>query len=69
MPSSQLRTIQGQAWDQAALDRYGSEKRMAVVMEANVEDLDTLLFGGDVELELPDVTPPAIKSLPPWERM
>lgn len=66
MPS---RTIQGQAWDQVAIERYGSEKQMAVLLSANVEELDALQFSGDMDLNIPDVAPQPVRSLPPWERM
>lgn len=62
-------TNQGQAWDQVALERYGSEKQMGVLLPANVNEMDALLFAGEVELAIPKVVRPAAKSLPPWERM
>lgn len=68
MPS--LRTAsQGEAWDQIAKERYGSEKGMAVLLPANVEEMDALLLSGETPLDLPDVPVRAAVSLPPWERM
>ncbi|MDE6735579.1 MAG: hypothetical protein K2J64_08965 [Desulfovibrio sp.] len=68
MPNS-MTTRQGYAWDQAALARLGAETQMGVLLSANVEEMDALLFGGGVSLAIPDVAPEARKSLPPWERM
>lgn len=68
MPSK-LTTSQGYAWDQAALARLGAETQMGALLPANVEEMDSLLFGGGVQLRIPDVTPQAQRNLPPWERM
>jgi hypothetical protein len=62
-------TSQGQAWDQISLARYDSEKQMHVLLPANVDEMDTLLFEGGLSLAVPDVQPLRVKSLPPWERM
>ena len=62
-------TIQGQAWDQVSLERYGSEKQMGALLPANADEIDALLFEGGVTLEIPEVEPLREKSLPPWERM
>ncbi len=68
MPSSAI-TVQGQAWDQISLARYGSEKQMSPILPANVEEMDALIFGGDTVIEVPDVRIQAVRNLPPWERM
>lgn len=60
---------QGQAWDQVSLAEYGSEKSMGVLLPANANEMDTLLFSGEVRLDIPEIEMPAVKSLPPWERM
>ena len=62
-------TVQGQAWDQIALARYGSEKQMGVLLPANEEEIDALLFEGGVALEIPEVKPLRVKSIPPWEKL
>lgn len=69
MAVNQYTTTQGQAWDQISLARYGSEKQMHVLLPANVDEMDTLLFEGGLSLAVPDVQPLRVKSLPPWERM
>lgn len=68
MPSNEI-SLQGQAWDQVALKRYGSEKQMGVLLPANVDEMDALLLGGGNSLAIPKVEPLRVKSLPPWERM
>ena len=68
MPSK-VTTTQGQAWDQIALDRLGSEKQMDALLPRNVEEMDVLLLAGERRITVPDVQPKAVRSLPPWERM
>ncbi len=62
-------SVQGQAWDQISLRRYGAEKQMGVLLPANPDEIDALLFQGGVEIIAPDVAPLRVKSLPPWERL
>lgn len=69
MPSSYT-TTQGQMWDQVALEELGDELTMSDVLAANVDEMDALVFSGDVRLTVPDEAAPlAIQTLPPWERM
>lgn len=68
MPNREI-TVQGQAWDQVALKRYGSEKQMGSLLPANVDEIDALLFEGGIALEIPVIEPLRVKSVPPWERL
>ena len=67
MPSEK-RTKQGQAWDQLAKDAYGDELRLGTLFPENVEELDALIFGGDVRVAAPEAPSVKVSSLPPWER-
>ena len=63
-------TIQGQAWDQLAKDVYGKETRLDRLLPENVDEMDTLLFGGDVRGGTADARHGATPSvLPPGERL
>lgn len=62
-------TSQGEAWDQVAKERYGSEKDMAVLLPANPDEMDALLLSGETRLDVPDMPVRGTVSLPPWERM
>ena len=63
-------TVQGQAWDQLSLNAYGSETHMGKLLPANSEELDTLLFSGDVAVAIPQIeVRAASKSVPPWEKL
>ena len=68
MPSEKT-TRQGQAWDQLATHAYGDELRLATLFPENVEELDVLIFGGDVRVVAPEAPSVKVSSLPPRERM
>ncbi len=69
MPSEKT-TMQGQAWDQLAKDLYGAEVQFGVLLPENTDEMDVLLFGGDVRVTAPDVSSAGtVSSLPPWEKM
>ena len=69
MPNKTVTTTQGQAWDQIALRQYTQEKMMTVLLPENVEQMDTLLFSGNVPVRVPEAPAKRIRSKPPWERM
>ena len=62
-------TTQGQMWDQISLARYGSEKQMAELLPPNVDEMDALFLGGEVQLAVPEMPVQRVRNLPPWERM
>lgn len=68
MPSEKT-TRQGQAWDQLAKDGYGDELRLDVLLPENVDEMDVLIFGGDVRVSMPDAPSVKVSAVPPWERM
>ena len=44
--------------------------KRANIAPENVDELDVLIFGGDVRVAAPEAPPVAkVSSLPPWERM
>ena len=60
MPSEKT-TRQGQAWDQLAKDAYGDELRLGTLFPENVDEMDTLIFGGDVRVVAPETRAQAIR--------
>ncbi len=68
MPSEKT-TRQGQAWDQLAKEGYGDELRLDVLLPENVDEMDALIFGGDVRVAMPDAPSVKVSATPPWERM
>ena len=59
-------TAAGDMWDAIAYRVYGAEKYMAQLMAANPAHAKTLVFGGGVELVVPDIEITAAFTLPPW---
>lgn len=62
-------TAQGEAFDTIALDYYNDEKQASLIMAANPDYIDTLIFDAGAVLKIPIVgiveTP---ETLPPWRR-
>ena len=65
------RTIQGDTWDLIAFRVYkkvGAEKLMDILLEANPDFINTVIFQANVLLKIPDVSSPIVVNLPPWKR-
>jgi phage tail protein X len=67
MPESKYITSQGQAWDQIAHQRWGSEALMHELMAANPAHRAVVIFPAGVELTIPDVSLPVDEEPPPWQ--
>lgn len=62
-------TVEGDTFDALALEYYDDEKQASVIIQANPDYCDTLIFEAGVELVIPEraeATPP--DTLPPWRR-
>ena len=59
-------TKSGDTWDLIAFNIYGAEVYMSLLMRANYEHLDTLIFRSGVVLNVPDRTPEMPSNLPFW---
>ena len=66
---NEILTIEGDTWDALALEFYDDEQKSTLIMGANLDYCDTLIFPADVRLKIPIVnevdTP---DTLPPWRR-
>ena len=65
------RTIQGDTWDLIAFRMYptiGGEKLMDILIEANPDYVNTVIFPANIVLSIPTVNIPVITSLPAWKR-
>lgn len=61
------RTVQDDAFDGIAWRIWGREHMGRLLIEANPEYADVLLFGPGVELVVPDAEPvTTVQDLPPW---
>lgn len=61
-------TIQGDMWDLIAKRLYGDETALNVLLEANQQYADTVIFPAGVVLKVPEYTAPVTSILPPWRR-
>lgn len=61
-------TISGDVWDMIAKEQLGGERYTSLLMQANPEHLNTVVFSAGVSLVLPEITTPTPESLPPWRR-
>lgn len=61
-------TIQGDMWDLIAKRLYGDEAALNVLLEANQQYADTVVFPAGVVLKVSEYTAPVTSILPPWRR-
>lgn len=61
------KTIQGEAWDIIAKNKYGSEYEMHSLLAENSDVLDTLFFSGNTEIIIPEKEKTAVKIPAVWE--
>jgi len=62
-------TTQGDAWDGIAHKLWGEERLFMVLVEANPDYLDTVVFPAGVSLTVPPRPAREIQlELPPWRR-
>ena len=61
-------TVSGDEWDVIAKKALGSERYTALLMHANPDHLDTVIFPAGLAMLIPEITAPTPDSLPPWRR-
>lgn len=61
-------TIQGDMWDLIAKRLYNDEASLNVLLEANQQYADIVVFPAGIVLEVPEYTAPVKSMLPPWRR-
>ena len=62
-------TVEGDTFDRLSLEAYDDEMQAGLIMDANPDYINTLVFDAGVSLYIPiidDVQRP--ESLPPWRR-
>ena len=52
---SKYTTLAGDTWDIIAKRVYGDAHAFGALMDANPEHIETLIFSGGVELEVPEI--------------
>ena len=61
-------TSQGDMWDLIAKRLYNDEASLNVLLEANQQYADIVVFPAGIVLEVPAYTAPVTSMLPPWRR-
>lgn len=61
-------TKQGDTWDGIAYLLYGQAELMTLLLAANPDHTQTVLFSGGITLNVPDKPADASQTLPPWRR-
>lgn len=61
-------TKSGDMWDSIAKAQLGSEKYMSMLIEANEQYSDVVVFSANILLTIPEITTPIPAYLPPWRR-
>ena len=55
MATKTYKTVSGDTWDMIAYKVYGDSMKVAPLMDANPEELDTLIFSSDTVIIVPDI--------------
>ena len=66
-----IRTNNGDTWDSVAWRIWGKgvdQTQMAALYAANTAYAETAVFGGNVELIVPEVEETTPQTIPPWRR-
>lgn len=61
-------TIQGDMWDLIAKRLYNNEASLNVLLRANQQYADIVVFSAGIVLEVSEYTAPVTSMLPPWRR-
>lgn len=61
-------TTQGDMWDLIAKRLYNDEASLNVLLEANQQYADIVVFQAGIMLEVPAYIAPVTSMLPPWRR-
>ena len=65
--ATSYQTIQGDTWDGIAYKLWGKEELMRLLIQANPDYTDRLIFPAGIVLAVPEVRTTSIPSnLPPW---
>ncbi|MCL2201267.1 MAG: tail protein X [Oscillospiraceae bacterium] len=60
-------TSQGDMWDKIALEVYGSEHLMHILIDANPKYRKVLVFSANCELNIPELPRQRVNNIPlPW---
>jgi phage tail protein X len=61
-------TMHGDTFDILALDAYNDEFKSRLIIQANPQYANVLIFDEGVKLRIPIIDAQAAETLPPWKR-
>jgi len=61
-------TVSGDTWDYISFKVYKNYEQMDKLFKSNPDHIETVIFKGGIELNIPDVEEEVSSSLPPWKR-
>lgn len=62
-------TSQGDTWDSIAYDLFGSEEYMGILMDANLDLLDILVFSSGTVIQVPEeMSEETDEDMPFWRQ-
>lgn len=64
-----ITTVEGDTFDRLALEFYKDEKQAGLIIQANLDYCDVLIFEAGIGLDIPIVDVIDLpETLPPWRR-
>lgn len=61
-------TMQGDTFDMIALDAYDEESKAHIIIQANPQHRQVVVFDAGVKLRIPIIAQEGSDTLPPWKR-
>jgi phage tail protein X len=61
-------TLQGDTFDVLALDFYNEESKASIIIQANPQYSNVIIFDAGIVLKIPQIQEDAAATLPPWKR-
>lgn len=62
------KTTQGDTWDMISLKFYGTPYKIKELIACNPKYSDTLIFDGNIKLNIPIIEKNKSNTLAPWKR-
>jgi len=61
-------TMAGDTWDILALDAYNDELKSSIIIQANPQYSNVLVFSAGIVLKIPIIEDTVAETLPPWKK-
>lgn len=59
-------TIQGDMWDSIAYSFYGDTKYISLLLQNNLEHIDTFVFSAGIKIYIPELPEEDEEDVPEW---